>query len=163
MISLTLSRHPSILYIISVGLQGYILYRHRADVCKTCLCSSMWRDPLEYVTYEFISTSPAVSRMSASSNLDRFPNGWKLAIQQLLCGVLPPWLVQYYSQHSCVVAVKLLLIRLVSVHVVHSYRTAAWKKNCVLFHRPGLTSIWPIAYLWLSMPFLIACWCDTAS
>ena len=40
-------------------------------------------------------------------------------------------------------------IRLVSVHVVHPYisidTTAAWK-NCVLFYRSGLTSIWPIVY-----------------
>ncbi len=42
--------------------------------------------------------------------------------------MLPPGLVQYYSQHFCVVAV----IRLVSVHVVYPYSNidtiAAWKK-----------------------------------
>ena len=75
----------------------------------SCLCSSMWRGPLEYVTYEFISTSLAVSRMSGLSNLDSFHDGWKVAVQLLLCGVLPPGLVQYCSQHSCVVAVKLFL------------------------------------------------------
>ena len=32
-----------------------------------------------------------------------------MAVQLLLCGVLPPGLVQYCSQHSCVVAVKLFL------------------------------------------------------
>ena len=32
-----------------------------------------------------------------------------MAIQLLLCGVLPPGLVQHCSQHSCVVAVKLFL------------------------------------------------------
>ena len=38
--------------------------------------SSMWRGPLEYIAYEFVLTSPAVSRMSGSSNLDSFPDGW---------------------------------------------------------------------------------------
>ena len=99
---------------------------------SSCLCSSVWRGPHMYITYELIPTSPAVSRMSDSSNLDSFCDEWSVAVQLLLCGVLPPWLVQYCSLHSCVVAVKLLSIRLVSVHVVHPYSsidtTAAWKK-----------------------------------
>ena len=33
------------------------------------LCSSIWRDPQEYVTHEFIHTSLAVSRMSGSSKI----------------------------------------------------------------------------------------------
>ena len=37
----------------------------------------MWRDPLEYVTYELVPTSPAVSRMSGLSNLDSFRDGGK--------------------------------------------------------------------------------------
>ena len=32
-----------------------------------CLCSSMWGGPQKCITYEFISSSPAVSRMSGSS------------------------------------------------------------------------------------------------
>ena len=60
----------------------------------------MWRGPLEYVTYEFVLTSPAVSRMSVSSNFNSFRDGWQVAVQLLLCEVLPPWLVQYCSQHS---------------------------------------------------------------
>ena len=35
----------------------------------------MWSDPLEYVSYELVPTSPSVSRMSASSNLDNFRDG----------------------------------------------------------------------------------------
>ena len=31
---------------------------------SSCLCLSMWRGPQDYITYEFIPTSPAVSRMS---------------------------------------------------------------------------------------------------
>ena len=36
----------------------------------------MWKGSLEYVTYEFAPTSPAVSRKSVSSNLDSFLDGW---------------------------------------------------------------------------------------
>ena len=76
---------------------------------SSCLCSSMWRGPLEYVTYEFVPTSPVVSRMSGSSKLDSFRGGWYVPVQLLLCGVLLPRLVQYCSQHSCVIAVKFFL------------------------------------------------------
>ena len=43
---------------------------------STCLCSSMWRGPQEYITYELVPTSPTVSRMSGSSNFDSFRDGW---------------------------------------------------------------------------------------
>ena len=39
------------------------------------LCLSMWRGPLEYIAYEFVFTSPAVSCMSGSSNLNSFLDG----------------------------------------------------------------------------------------
>ena len=39
-------------------------------------CSSMWRGPSEYVSYEFVLTSPAMSRMSGSSNFESFHDGW---------------------------------------------------------------------------------------
>ena len=39
---------------------------------SSCLCSSIWRSAQEYVTYEFVPTSPAVSHMSGSSNFDSF-------------------------------------------------------------------------------------------
>ena len=32
----------------------------------SCLCSSMWRGPQEYIAYEFALTSPAVSHMSVA-------------------------------------------------------------------------------------------------
>ena len=38
-----------------------------------------------------------------------FCDGWLVTVQLLVCGVLSPGLVQYCSQHSCVVAVKLFL------------------------------------------------------
>ena len=40
------------------------------------LFSSMWRGPQGYTAYEFILTSPALSHMSDSSNLDSFRDGW---------------------------------------------------------------------------------------
>ena len=40
-----------------------------------CLWSSIWSGLQEYVTYEFVPTSPAVSRISGSSNLDNFRDG----------------------------------------------------------------------------------------
>ena len=43
---------------------------------SSCLRSSMWRGPQEYITYEFFPTSPAVSHMSGSFNLDNFRDGW---------------------------------------------------------------------------------------
>ena len=39
------------------------------------LCSSMWGVPQEYIPYEFVLTSPAVSRMYGSSNIDSFRDG----------------------------------------------------------------------------------------
>ena len=73
------------------------------------LCSAMLRGPQEYITYELVPTFPAVSRMSGSSNLDSFRDGWLVAVQLLPYGVLPPGFVQYFLQHFCVVTVKLFL------------------------------------------------------
>ena len=41
-----------------------------------CLFSSFWRGPGVYDAYEFVLTSPVVSRMSSSSNLDSFRDQW---------------------------------------------------------------------------------------
>ena len=62
-----------------------------------------------YITYEFVLAFPAVSYMSGSSSLDSFRDGRQVAVQLVPCGVLLPGLVQYCSQHSCVIAVQLLL------------------------------------------------------
>ena len=66
--------------LLPIGLQGYILYLHRAVTCSFKLVVL----PLlvhvkrftEYVTCEFLLTSPAVFRMSGLSNLDSFRDGW---------------------------------------------------------------------------------------
>ena len=58
---------------LPAGLQDYILYRNRDALCRfELVVLPLWRGPQEYVTYELVPTSPAVSRMSGSSNLDSF-------------------------------------------------------------------------------------------
>ena len=108
-----------------------IVYRSR-DVFQATSCLSMWRGEQEYVTYEFFLTSPAMSQMSGSSNLDNFRDGWLVAVQLLFYWVLPPGFVQCCSQHSCVIAVKLFLHTVSLRPLVHPYSsidtTAAWKK-----------------------------------
>ena len=74
-------------------------------------CSSMWRGPQEYIAYEFVLTSPAVTNVSSLSNLDGFQDGWLVTIQLQFCWVLPPAFVQYGSLYSCVIAVKLFFLR----------------------------------------------------
>ena len=74
--------HTTILYHSSlpVGLPGYILYRHRTAVDKYYLAVQPLlvhvRGPKNYIVYEFILTSSAVSYLSGLSNLDGFRNGW---------------------------------------------------------------------------------------
>ena len=40
----------------------------------------MWRGPREYITDELVPTSPAVTRISGSSNLDSFRDGCEVAV-----------------------------------------------------------------------------------
>ena len=64
------------------GLQGYILYPHKAAVCmfKLVVLLLLGRTPLEYITYELVLASPAVSCISGSSSLDSFCDGRQVAI-----------------------------------------------------------------------------------
>ena len=43
---------------------------------SSCSCSSVWRGPQEYIAYESVPTSPAVSCWSGSSNLDSLRDRW---------------------------------------------------------------------------------------
>ena len=84
-----------------VGLRGYILYRHRAVVCRFKLVV------LPLLVHMKGSTGvrclwvrlylSSMFRMSSSSNLSSFRDGWYVAVQLLFCGVLPPGLVHYCS------------------------------------------------------------------
>ena len=92
-----------------VGLLNNIPYPHIVAECMFVLVvlllhGHVWV-PQEYITYEFVPASPAVSCMSGSSNLNSFRDRRQVAVQLVSCGVLPPRLVQDCSQHSCVIAV----------------------------------------------------------
>ena len=50
---------------------------------------------IEYISYEFVPASPAVSCMSGSSNLNRFRDRGQVAVELVSFGVLPPGLVQF--------------------------------------------------------------------
>ena len=73
-ISQTLSRHPSLWSIAFGKSSGQ--HPVSSQICcsswTSCLCSSMWRGSREYITYELVPTTPAVSRMSVSTNFDSF-------------------------------------------------------------------------------------------
>ena len=62
------------------GLQGYIPYHHIAAVCMfelvVLLLIGHMRGPQEYITYELVLASPAVSGLSGSSSLDSFRDRW---------------------------------------------------------------------------------------
>ena len=73
LISLTLTRHPSLSSIATSCIGPELLYV--GSSWSSCLYSSMWRSPQEHVLYEFVPTSPAVSRMSGSFNLCSFCDG----------------------------------------------------------------------------------------
>ena len=58
--------------------------------------TSVWRGSEKHVAYELVFTSPTVSRMSCSSNLD-FLDGRYVASQLLFYGMLLPGFVYYSS------------------------------------------------------------------
>ena len=72
---------------------------------SSCFCAAMCGGPYEYISYEFVPASPAVSCISGSSNLNSFRDRRQVAVQLVSCGVLSPGLVQDCTQHSCVTAV----------------------------------------------------------
>ena len=55
---------------------------------SSCLFTSTWWGPQEYIAYKFVLNSPAVPRISGSSNFDSFRDEWLVAVQLLFCGVL---------------------------------------------------------------------------
>ena len=63
------------------------------------LCLSMWRGPREYITYEFVYTSPAVFCMNGSSNFDSFSDGWLVAVKLLLCAIYIYIYIYIYKSH----------------------------------------------------------------
>ena len=106
--SLSLATPPYLSSLLA-GSQGYISYPHRAAVSRFELVARLLlghvRGSIGDIAYDLFPASPAVS---CSSNLDSFRYGKLVAVQLLLCGVLPPGLIQNCSQHSCVVAINLI-------------------------------------------------------
>ena len=113
-ISLTLSRHSSLSFITSSRSSGL----HPVSSQSCCMyvragCTGFAR------LYEGVHRS--TSLMSSSLllqhcpaclvrlTLNSFHEGRQVAVQLVLCGVLPPGLIQNYLQHSCVVAIWLFL------------------------------------------------------
>ena len=124
-ISQTLSRHVSPSFIASGRSSGL----HPVSSHSCCMYVRAGRPAF---ARPYVGVHKSTSLMSSSLLLlDSFRDGRQVAVLLVPCGVLPPKLVHYCSQHSCVIAVKFLL-RLVSVQVVHPYSsidtTAAWKK-----------------------------------
>ena len=71
----SLSRHSSLSSIASDRSSG--LHPVSAQSCRLVLVIlSLWRGPQEYITYELVLTSPAVSHISSLSNFDSFRDGW---------------------------------------------------------------------------------------
>ena len=62
--------------LLSVGLRIGAELLSVGSSWSSCLCTSIWRGPPEYITYELVPTSPAESSMSGSSNFDSFRDGW---------------------------------------------------------------------------------------
>ena len=129
-ISLTLSRNASLSSFASGRSSGITPVS-----AKSCCCR------FEQVVLHLLFAQPcegvhkSTSLMSLSLLLQLCPAfSWWVVSGHItsLCGVLPPGLVQYFSQHSCVVTAIFFSICLVSVHVMHPYSsintTAAWKK-----------------------------------
>ena len=84
-ISLTLSRHSSLSF-IALGLSSG---QHPVS-SHSCFCSAMCGGPYEYISYEFVPASPAVSCMSGSSNLNGLRDRRPVAVQLVSCWVLQP-------------------------------------------------------------------------
>ena len=74
-ISLTLSRHFSLSFIASGRSLG--LHPVSSHSCCMYVCTSICGGPQEYIAYELVFASPAVSRVSGSSNLYSFRDGSK--------------------------------------------------------------------------------------
>ncbi len=114
------------------------------------VCSSWWSNfcpaiyggPQEYITYELVPASLAVSCMSGSSNLDNFRDGrqvpyswWSVAtrtssilLAALLCNCrLASSPAVYLASKSCV-------YKAISIRPLPG-------RNCVSFYRSGLISI----------------------
>ena len=110
-ISLTLSRHFSLLFITSGRSSGL----HPISSYSCCMYVQAGHPAF---ARPYVGIHRSKSLMSSSPLLQQCPAclvrlTWIVFMMGgrwlYSCGVLPPGLIQYCSQHSCVIAVKLLL------------------------------------------------------
>ena len=92
------------------GLLSYILCPHIAAVCKfglvvLLLLGHMWGSIVVRHLRARLCFSSSI-RVSGSSDLYSFRDGRQVAVQLVSRGLLSPGLVQYCSQHSCVVSCR---------------------------------------------------------
>ena len=110
-ISLILSRHFSLSFIVSGRSSGL----HPVSSHSCCMYVRAGRPAFAppYVgvhrSTSLMSSYLLLPQCPGFSNLYSFRDGRQVAVYFVPCGVLPPGLVQYCSQHSCVIAVQLLL------------------------------------------------------
>ena len=117
-ISLTLSCHFSLSFIASGRSSGqHPVSSHscwmyvragRHAFARPCVGS------IEYITYEFVLASPAVSCMSGSSNLNSFRNRRQVAVQLESCGCCRRTCSRLLSAFLCVGLKVEILINLVT-------------------------------------------------
>ena len=102
------------------------------SIGSSCLCSSMWRGPPEYIIYVIILTSPVVFRISGSSNFDSFLMGGKRLYSCWFVGCCLHDLFNNARSILVWLPSSFFSTSLVCTHVVHSYSsidtTAVWKK-----------------------------------
>ena len=77
-----------------------------------------------------------------------------LDVSSRTCSIL---LVAFLCNYRQAFSPYVLLASMKCIHIAVSTRPPLGK-NCVLFHRSSLTSIWPRANRSLSMPLLVTCW-----
>ena len=136
-IFLTLSRHTSLSSIAfsrSLGL-------HPVSA-QSCLCSSMWRGPQEYIIYELVPTSPAVSCVSGCLILIVFVMGGRWPYSSCFVGAVSWTYAIFLAAFLCncrkVFSPSVQLESMWCIHIAVSTRSLLGK-NCASFYRSGLT------------------------
>ena len=80
----------------SHGLPHVDIPMYISSSWSSYLCSSMWSNPQEYITWEFVLTSPAASCTSGSFNLGSFLVGGRWLYSCCFVGCcLQDWLYIY--------------------------------------------------------------------
>ena len=110
-----------------------------------CLCSSIWRGPPEYITYVLVSTSPAVSCVSGSTNLIVYMMVGVRIVAALWGAVIRTRSI-LLAAFSCnflkAFSPPVYLASMWCIHIAVSTRSLLGR-NCASSYRSGLTSIWP--------------------